>query len=87
MQFLLSSSVDNTVRLWQVGSEQCLKVFSHNDYGVLFYLICVSLVILLIFLPFHLSCVPSHGLVCHCILQSHVLSSTLWMRITSSAAP
>ncbi|XP_022844506.1 WD repeat-containing protein 44-like isoform X2 [Olea europaea var. sylvestris] len=29
---LLSSSVDKTVRLWRVGSDQCLKVFSHSDY-------------------------------------------------------
>ncbi|PSS23524.1 WD repeat-containing protein isoform 2 [Actinidia chinensis var. chinensis] len=31
-KFLLSSSVDNTVRLWRVGSDQCLKIFSHNNY-------------------------------------------------------
>ncbi|PPD86201.1 hypothetical protein GOBAR_DD16866 [Gossypium barbadense] len=30
--FLLSSSVDKTVRLWQVGSDRCLRVFSHNNY-------------------------------------------------------
>ncbi|XP_073016842.1 uncharacterized protein [Primulina eburnea] len=29
---LLSSSVDKTVRLWRVGLDQCLKVFSHTDY-------------------------------------------------------
>ncbi|GAB2221882.1 hypothetical protein Drorol1_Dr00013074 [Drosera rotundifolia] len=29
---LLSSSVDNTVRLWQVGCNDCLKVFSNNNY-------------------------------------------------------
>ncbi|KAK4384825.1 WD repeat-containing protein 44 [Sesamum angolense] len=29
---LLSSSVDKTVRLWRVGVDQCLKVFSHTDY-------------------------------------------------------
>lgn len=30
--YLLSSSIDKTVRLWQVGCEQCLKVFSHSNY-------------------------------------------------------
>ncbi|KAL5551544.1 hypothetical protein UlMin_001720 [Ulmus minor] len=30
--FLLSSSVDKTVRLWQVGYDRCLRVFSHNNY-------------------------------------------------------
>ncbi|XAR55177.1 hypothetical protein NMG60_11030595 [Bertholletia excelsa] len=29
---LLSSSVDKTVCLWQVGCNQCLQVFSHNNY-------------------------------------------------------
>ncbi|XP_010267520.1 PREDICTED: 2-deoxy-glucose resistant protein 2 [Nelumbo nucifera] len=29
---LLSSSVDKTVRLWQMGCHHCLKVFSHNNY-------------------------------------------------------
>ncbi|KAL7214062.1 hypothetical protein ACSBR1_026474 [Camellia fascicularis] len=29
---LLSSSIDKTVRLWQVGCEHCLKVFSHSNY-------------------------------------------------------
>ncbi|PON81233.1 Guanine nucleotide-binding protein, beta subunit [Trema orientale] len=29
---LLSSSVDKTVRLWRVGSNYCLKVFSHSNY-------------------------------------------------------
>ncbi|PPD68998.1 hypothetical protein GOBAR_DD34124 [Gossypium barbadense] len=31
-KLILSSSVDKTVRLWQVGYEECLKVFSHNNY-------------------------------------------------------
>ncbi|KDP25243.1 hypothetical protein JCGZ_20399 [Jatropha curcas] len=31
-RFLLSSSIDKTVRLWQVGCNRCLKVFSHNNY-------------------------------------------------------
>ncbi|XWS50134.1 hypothetical protein CRYUN_Cryun12cG0062600 [Craigia yunnanensis] len=30
--FLLSSSVDKTVRLWQVEYDRCLRVFSHNNY-------------------------------------------------------
>ncbi|ESW32198.1 hypothetical protein PHAVU_002G301700 [Phaseolus vulgaris] len=30
--FLLSSSVDKTVRLWHVGIDRCLRVFSHNNY-------------------------------------------------------
>lgn len=29
---LLSSSMDKTVRLWQIGCDQCLGVFRHNDY-------------------------------------------------------
>ncbi|XP_030532377.1 WD repeat-containing protein 44 [Rhodamnia argentea] len=30
--YLLSSSVDNTVCLWQVGSDNCLGVFKHTSY-------------------------------------------------------
>ncbi|XP_061352439.1 uncharacterized protein LOC133297334 [Gastrolobium bilobum] len=30
--YLLSSSVDNTVRLWKVKHDHCLKVFSHSNY-------------------------------------------------------
>lgn len=32
-QFLLSSSMDKTVRLWHISYDECLRVFSHNDYG------------------------------------------------------
>lgn len=31
-QHLLSSSMDKTVRLWKLGHQSCLKVFSHNDF-------------------------------------------------------
>ncbi|KAJ7552863.1 hypothetical protein O6H91_06G073400 [Diphasiastrum complanatum] len=31
-QFLLSSSMDKTVRLWHVLHEECLRIFSHRDY-------------------------------------------------------
>lgn len=33
LQCLLSSSKDKTVRQWQVGYDQCLNVFHHNNYG------------------------------------------------------
>ncbi|CAN4116957.1 unnamed protein product [Withania somnifera] len=31
-QLLLSSSIDKTVRLWDVETRSCLKMFAHNDY-------------------------------------------------------
>ncbi|WOK94987.1 WD repeat-containing protein 44-like [Canna indica] len=31
-QHLLSSSMDKTVRLWDIENKTCLKVFAHNDY-------------------------------------------------------
>lgn len=30
--YLLSASTDNTVRMWQVGCDHCLKLFRHNNY-------------------------------------------------------
>ncbi|KAI3731376.1 hypothetical protein L1987_62564 [Smallanthus sonchifolius] len=30
--FLLSSSIDETVRLWRVGNDCCLKIFPHSNY-------------------------------------------------------
>ncbi|KAF7816671.1 WD repeat-containing protein 44 [Senna tora] len=30
--YLLSSSVDKTVRLWRVGYDSCIEVFSHSNY-------------------------------------------------------
>eukprot|EP00899_Mesostigma_viride_P012407 jgi/Mesvir1/21167/Mv08927-RA.1 len=30
--FLLSSSMDKTVRLWHISMDQCLRVFRHNDF-------------------------------------------------------
>lgn len=32
VQFLLSSSVDETVRLWKVGNDACIKTFPHSNY-------------------------------------------------------
>ncbi|XP_039066763.1 WD repeat-containing protein 44-like [Hibiscus syriacus] len=32
LQFLVSSSMDKTVRLWKVGCDRCLNVFHHNNY-------------------------------------------------------
>ncbi|KAL3536394.1 hypothetical protein ACH5RR_004855 [Cinchona calisaya] len=31
-QLLLSSSMDKTVRLWDIETKNCLKLFAHNDY-------------------------------------------------------
>ncbi|KAJ3681084.1 hypothetical protein LUZ60_015573 [Juncus effusus] len=31
-QYILSSSMDKTVRLWDVESKTCVKMFAHNDY-------------------------------------------------------
>ncbi|XP_008790515.2 uncharacterized protein LOC103707703 [Phoenix dactylifera] len=31
-KYLLSSSIDKTVHLWQVGCNSCLKVFCHSNY-------------------------------------------------------
>nr|CAD1840916.1 unnamed protein product [Ananas comosus var. bracteatus] len=31
-QHLLSSSMDKTVRLWDIETKSCLKLFAHNDY-------------------------------------------------------
>ncbi|CAN1849627.1 WD repeat-containing protein 44 [Linum perenne] len=31
-QLLLSSSMDKTVRLWDMDNKSCLKMFAHNDY-------------------------------------------------------
>ncbi|XP_074556989.1 uncharacterized protein LOC141812944 [Curcuma longa] len=31
-QHLLSSSMDKTVRLWNIETKTCLKLFAHNDY-------------------------------------------------------
>ncbi|KAL8167311.1 hypothetical protein V2J09_008810 [Rumex salicifolius] len=31
-QLLLSSSMDKTVRLWNLSSKSCLQIFSHSDY-------------------------------------------------------
>ncbi|CAA7021217.1 unnamed protein product [Microthlaspi erraticum] len=31
-QLVLSSSMDKTVRLWDIETQSCLKLFAHNDY-------------------------------------------------------
>lgn len=33
VQYLLSSSVDESVRLWRVGCDECLGTFAHNNFG------------------------------------------------------
>jgi len=33
LQLLLSSSMDKTVKLWDLESRTCLNTFTHNDYG------------------------------------------------------
>ena len=53
LQYLLSSSVDKTVRLWQIGHSECLKVFIHNNYGefafaIKFYTFCFYYLIVLL---------------------------------------
>lgn len=37
LQLLLSSSMDKTVRLWDMETKSCLKLFAHNDYGKVLY--------------------------------------------------
>lgn len=55
-QYLLSSSMDKTVRLWHMSSNSCLKVFSHSDYGKLKSCLMISHSLLsfsfFLFLPF-----------------------------------
>lgn len=31
-QFLLSSSMDKSVRLWHISMNECLRVFKHDDF-------------------------------------------------------
>lgn len=83
VQLLLSSSTDYTVRLWQVGSDQCLKVFSHNNYGLLFFPFHVFLVIdaHCSLAPFELYPILQPS--CYCLLQLQVSSLILWMTTTS----
>ncbi|PPS03122.1 hypothetical protein GOBAR_AA17535 [Gossypium barbadense] len=54
---LLSSSMDKTVRLWDLISKTCLRIFSHSDYGLrianhaLFLWICLDTVTCIQFNP------------------------------------
>ncbi|PPD96195.1 hypothetical protein GOBAR_DD06793 [Gossypium barbadense] len=56
-QQLLSSSMDKTVRLWDLISKTCLRIFSHSDYGLrianhaLFLWICLDTVTCIQFNP------------------------------------
>ncbi|GKD45749.1 WD repeat-containing protein 44, partial [Tanacetum coccineum] len=31
-KYLLSASVDKTVRMWKLGHHECLKIFTHTNY-------------------------------------------------------
>ncbi|XP_078156799.1 uncharacterized protein LOC144552680 [Carex rostrata] len=31
-QYILSSSMDKTVRMWDIANKSCMKMFAHNDY-------------------------------------------------------
>jgi WD repeat-containing protein 44 len=60
MQYLLSSSMDKTVKLWHISSVSCLKTFSHSDYGItypLHYGIFLTLLALLLFF-LYCTCIP-----------------------------
>lgn len=48
MQYLLSSSIDKTVRLWRVGYDNCLKIFSHSNYGALLALMYFATLYLIV---------------------------------------
>jgi len=39
--FLLSSSMDKTVRLWHISRQECLCTFKHKDFGSPPYLLHV----------------------------------------------
>lgn len=48
MQHLLSSSVDKSVRLWRVGYDNCVKTFSHSNYGALLAFVCFATLYLVV---------------------------------------
>nr|GEZ46701.1 hypothetical protein [Tanacetum cinerariifolium] len=33
-KYILSASVDKTVRMWKLGHHECLKVFTHTNYDI-----------------------------------------------------
>ena len=49
-QHLLSSSMDKTVRLWDLSSKSCLQIFSHSDYGEYMQLLHLAVSLSLLFL-------------------------------------
>jgi WD40 repeat protein len=49
LQLLLSSSMDKTVRLWDMETKSCLKLFAHNDYGMMSTLALLDLTACVLF--------------------------------------
>lgn len=64
LQLLLSSSMDKTVRLWDLETKTCLKFFAHNDYGIisqLFLSHCVNEICLIECLFLDIYCAIGYG--------------------------
>lgn len=55
--------MDKTVRLWQVGHDECLDVFKHNNYGkhdkIISFYSCIFLVMFFSSVVFEMvPCIP-----------------------------